>query len=50
VLFQIRPFLESSKARQNLFLNGLDQQLKEKYAMVVNLNEIPLVSPLVNSP
>jgi len=43
VLFQIRPFLESSRARQNLFLNRLDQQLKEKYAMVVNLDEVPVI-------
>ena len=41
VLFQIRPFLESARARQNLFLNGLDQRLKEKYAMVIDLDEIP---------
>ena len=41
VLFQIRPFLESSKARQNLYLNRLDQQLKEKYSMTVNLDESP---------
>jgi hypothetical protein len=41
VLFQIRPFLESSRARQNLFLNRLDQPLKEKYATKVNLDEIP---------
>ncbi len=45
VLFQIRPFLESSRARQNLFLNRLDQRLKEKYTMVVDLDEIPLISP-----
>ena len=41
VLFQIRPFLESSRARQNLFLNRLDQHLKEKYALVVKLDEVP---------
>jgi hypothetical protein len=41
VLFQIRPFLESSRARQNLFLNRLDQRLKEKYAKVIDLDEIP---------
>ena len=45
VLFQIRPFLESARARQNLFLNGLDQRLKEKYAMVIDLDEIPLINP-----
>ncbi|UCD82904.1 MAG: hypothetical protein JSW26_16155 [Desulfobacterales bacterium] len=41
VLFQIRPFLESMRARQNLFLNRLDQRLKEKYAVVIDLDEIP---------
>jgi hypothetical protein len=41
VLFQIRPFLESSRARQNLFLNRLDQRLKEKYAILVELDGIP---------
>jgi len=41
VLFQIRPFLESQRARQNLFLNRLDQGLKEKYAVVIDLDEIP---------
>ena len=41
VLFQIRPFLDSSRARQNLFLSRLDQRLKEKYALTVNLDEIP---------
>ncbi len=45
VLFQIRPFLESSRARQNLFLNRLDQPLKEKYAMKVDLDGIPKISP-----
>ena len=41
VLFQIRPFLESPRARQNLYLNRLDQQLKERDAMVIDLDEIP---------
>jgi hypothetical protein len=41
VLFQIRPFLESSRARQNLFLNRLDQPLKEKYAKKIDLDDIP---------
>jgi len=41
VLFQIRPFLESKRARQNLFLNRLDQRLKEKYAVVIDLDAIP---------
>jgi hypothetical protein len=41
VLFQIRPFLESSRARQNLYLNRLDQSLQDKYMTVVDLDEIP---------
>jgi len=41
VLFQIRPFLESSRARQNLFLNRLDQRLKEKQTMIVDLDRVP---------
>ncbi|MBW2429398.1 MAG: hypothetical protein JRF56_10590, partial [Deltaproteobacteria bacterium] len=41
LLFQIRPFLESSRARQNLYLNRLDQRLNEKYAMVIDLDKIP---------
>lgn len=41
VLFQIRPFLDSVRARQNLFLNRLDQVLNEKRALAVNLETIP---------
>ena len=41
MLFQIRPFLESVKARQNLLLNGLDNRLIQNHFKVVNLNEIP---------
>ena len=41
MLFQIRPFLESVKARQNLLLNGLDSRLIQNHHKVVNLNEIP---------
>ena len=41
VLFQIRPFLESTRVRQNLFLNRLDQRLKDKFALVIALDEIP---------
>ncbi|MBT8368264.1 MAG: phosphoenolpyruvate synthase, partial [Deltaproteobacteria bacterium] len=41
LLFQIRPFLESSRARQNLYLSRLDQRLNEKYAMAIDLDEIP---------
>ena len=44
VLFQIRPFLDSSRARQNLFLNRLDQLLKEKYTIPVDLDEIPVAA------
>jgi phosphohistidine swiveling domain-containing protein len=41
MLFQIRPFLESAKARKNLLLNGLDNRLTQNHHKVVNLNEIP---------
>jgi phosphoenolpyruvate synthase/pyruvate phosphate dikinase len=41
VLFQIRPFLDSSRARQNLFLNQLDQKLIEKQDITVDLDKIP---------
>jgi phosphohistidine swiveling domain-containing protein len=41
MLFQIRPFLENIKARQNLLLNSLDNRLKQSYSKIVNLNEIP---------
>jgi len=41
MLFQIRPFLDSIKARQNLLLNGLDNRLKQNHSKIVNLNEIP---------
>ena len=41
MLFQIRPFLESVKARQNLLLNDLDNRLIQNHQKVVNLNEIP---------
>jgi len=41
VLFQIRPFLESSRARQSLYLNGLDQNLSDKRRLSVDLDEIP---------
>ena len=42
VLFQIRPFLESSRARQSLYLNGLDQHLLDKQNIAVDLDGIPL--------
>ena len=41
VLFQIRPFLESSRARQSLYLNRLDQNLMEKQNISVDLDGIP---------
>jgi phosphoenolpyruvate synthase/pyruvate phosphate dikinase len=41
VLFQIRPFLESSRARQSLYLNRLDQNLMDKQNIAVDLDGIP---------
>jgi hypothetical protein len=41
VLFQIRPFLESSRARQNMYLNGLDQRLQERFETKVDLDAVP---------
>ncbi|MGD9300783.1 MAG: PEP/pyruvate-binding domain-containing protein, partial [Desulfobacterales bacterium] len=41
VLFQIRPFLESSQARQSLYLNRLDQNLKKKQNLKIDWNGIP---------
>ena len=41
VLFQIRPFLESSRARQSLFLNRLDQNLIDKQSLSVDLDQVP---------
>jgi hypothetical protein len=40
-LFQIRPFLESSRARRNLYLNQLDQSLKERFQRTVDMQQIP---------
>jgi phosphohistidine swiveling domain-containing protein len=40
-LFQIRPFLESARARQNILLNSLDQRLTEKQSMIVDLDRVP---------
>jgi len=40
-LFQIRPFLESARARQNILLNRLDQRLTEKQSMIVDLDRVP---------
>jgi phosphohistidine swiveling domain-containing protein len=41
MLFQIRPFLESVRARQNLFLNDLDSRLQQNHPEPVNLDEVP---------
>ncbi|MDX1763816.1 MAG: PEP/pyruvate-binding domain-containing protein, partial [bacterium] len=41
VLFQIRPFLESSRAQQSSYLNALDKKLENGQARRVNLNERP---------
>jgi hypothetical protein len=41
MLFQIRPFLESVRARQNLFLNDLDSRLQQNHPETVNLDEVP---------
>lgn len=45
VLFQIRPFLESNRARQNLLLNDLDNRLIQNHHKIVDLNEIPEKQP-----
>ncbi|MGD9412085.1 MAG: PEP/pyruvate-binding domain-containing protein, partial [Desulfobacterales bacterium] len=41
MLFQIRPFLESIRARQNIFLNDLDSRLQQNHPQTVNLDEVP---------
>ncbi len=41
VLFQIRPFLESSRAQRSLFLNSLDRELNKIHFSTVNLDKIP---------
>jgi hypothetical protein len=41
VLFQIRPFLESTRARQNLFLNSLDRGQQKAYLAGVDLDAVP---------
>ena len=41
VLFQIRPFLESDRARQNLYLNQLDQVLRENFQRRIDMRQIP---------
>ncbi len=42
MLFQIRPFLESTRARQNLFLNSLDSRLQQNLSKRIKLDDIPL--------
>jgi hypothetical protein len=41
VLFQVRPFLESTRARQSTFLNRLDEAARPPASRTVELNEIP---------
>jgi hypothetical protein len=41
VLFQVRPFLESLRARQSLFLNRLDEAASPPADKTVDLDEIP---------
>jgi len=41
VLFQVRPFLESTRARQSAFLNRLDEAARPPTSRTVDLNEIP---------
>jgi phosphoenolpyruvate synthase/pyruvate phosphate dikinase len=41
MLFQIRPFLESARAQQNLFLNNLDSRLQQNHTKRVNLDDVP---------
>jgi phosphohistidine swiveling domain-containing protein len=41
MLFQIRPFLESVTARQNLFLSDLDRRLQHNHLKKINLDEVP---------
>ena len=40
-LFQIRPFLESTEARSNEYLNNLDKDMSSKLDQTVKLNEQP---------
>ena len=40
-LFQIRPFLESVRARRSRFLNSLDGELERKGVGIVDLDQIP---------
>ncbi|MDB4443792.1 hypothetical protein N9174_00440 [bacterium] len=40
-LFQIRPFLESSRARRSLFLGSLDRDIKHMSSILVDLDAAP---------
>ena len=40
-LFQIRPFLDSAKARGNAYLTGLDAGLEDLHTVSVNLEDVP---------
>ena len=40
-LFQIRPFLESIRARNNAYLNSLDNGMAENLTKLINLDETP---------
>jgi len=40
-LFQIRPFLESAKARSNEYLNDLDKDMTSQLNQTVKLDEQP---------
>ncbi len=40
-LFQIRPFLESKRARGSAFLNRMDQGLKDSQEIQVAMNQVP---------
>ena len=40
-LFQIRPFVESSKARGSAYLSGMDRTLEGSLKKNVNMREVP---------
>jgi hypothetical protein len=40
-LFQIRPFLESSRAQRNLHLNTLDEGMAGRLTKTINLDDLP---------
>ena len=40
-LFQIRPFLESSRARRSLYLQRLDEQLDKAGSRTIDMGEVP---------